>query len=125
MDWTALLGGVALGAAGAALLTQGPSMLGQGPVQGPPEEDEDEGPHRLVSVDRVVHGPGGAGGGFFGVSASPWLYPLHAAPLFLEPPRRPIVCEEVTTAHGEDLILCRRKYPVQRVAYVAPTVAWF
>lgn len=167
MDFTSFLGGLTLGAAGAALLeyanqqkllgqgvvtgggpgggfggpSYGPGGFGPGVVQGPGGDgfggpggpavinmvdgDGDEvGP--IVSVPPIVHDGDRfiVGDSFFGVSASPWFWPLNVFQIFQWPPLpQTIVCKKIEEENDQEVFECRRKYPVQSVAW-GPPAGW-
>lgn len=170
IDFVALLGGLTVGAAGAALFDAARSkkLLGQGVVAGggpgggfggfggsyapgggtgvfagppgafgggfmgpmvvenaPSEEGEGTGP--IVSVPPIIHdGNGRFGDSFFGVNVAPWFWPLNIFPIYQWPlmPRVPeeIVCKKIEE-DGEETLVCKRRYPVQAVAW-GPPAGW-
>lgn len=164
MDLVSFLGGLSLGAAGAALVeyanqqkllgqgvvtgggfggSYGPGSFGPGVVQGPGagsfggpggpmvldmgvEGDGDGEVGPIVSVPPTVHDGDRfiVGDSFFGVSASPWFWPLNVLPIFQWPAvPQTIVCKKLEDTNGQETFECQRKYPVQPVAWGPPT-AW-
>lgn len=124
MDLVKILGGLALGATGAALydaLRASKAMsgdeMGQGLVIGPPSdggggETGDIGP--IISVTPEIVGSGLPGGSFFGISASPWFLPLNVNWLYPRPPLN-MVCVKRKT-EDEEILVCEESYglPVRR-----------
>lgn len=99
--------------------------MGPSVVSMSPEEEEGGGP--VVSVPPIIHDGNGAfgGGSFFGVGVAPWFWPLNVLPILQWPIGRQdeeIVCKK-TGAGDEETFVCRRKYPVQPVAW-GPPAAW-
>lgn len=164
-DFVAFLGGLTVGAAGAALLgaARSKKLLGQGVVTGgfgggpsgpggfggpgvfvgPPgggggapmgptviemvPSDGGDGTGPIVSVPPIIHdGDGVFGGSFFGVNVAPWFWPLNVFPIVQWPlmPRVPeeIVCKKIEE-DDEETLVCRRRYPVQAVAW-GPPAGW-
>lgn len=166
VDIVALIGGLALGATGAALFeaarskkllgwtggapgggpggfgggSYAPGGFGPGVVSGPPggsfggptgpfvvnmaPEEEGDGTGPVVSVPPIIHdGNGSFGSSFFGVNVAPWFWPLNVLPVLQWPmmPRE----EEIICKKGEDkeTLVCRRRYPVQPVAW-GPPAGW-
>jgi hypothetical protein len=174
MDFVKILGGLALGATGAALFdalrsskTLLGNKMGQGVITGgfgggpaggggggpglvvgppsgggggggfgpgvidmmPPEGGQGEvGP--IVSVTPEIVGPGLPGGSFFGVSSSPWFWPLNVNWLYPRPPMD-MVCVKAETEDEEEILVCEQSYevfPARRsypVAYAwGPPAGW-
>lgn len=98
----------------------GPSVLENAPSEG----DGKTGP--IVSVPPIIHdGDGSFGGSFFGVNVAPWFWPLNVLPIMqwpLMPRDEEIICKKVP-GNGEETLVCRRKYPVQPVAW-GPPAGW-
>lgn len=164
VDYIALLGGLALGATGAALFEvarskrllgwsggspgggpggggfsyapgnsgvyagppgafgggfMGPEVVGEGPSEG------GDGTGPIVSVPPIIHdGNGAFGGSFFGVNVAPWFWPLNVLPVFQLPvmPRdEEIICKKIEG--DEETLVCKRRYPVQPVAW-GPPAGW-
>lgn len=122
-------GSYAPGGFGPGVVSGPPSGGGTGPVgpsivsMGPEEEDGGRGP--VVSVPPIIHdGQGAFGGSFFGVNVAPWFWPLNILPV-MQLPRMPqdeeIVCKK-SQEDDEETFVCRRKYPVQSVAWGPPAV---
>lgn len=163
-DFVAFLGGLTVGAAGAALFGAlgGKSLLGQtgavagggfgggsytpggfggpGVFAGTPSgggngsmgpsvfemapADGEDGLGPIVSVNPTIHGTGAFGDSFFGVNVAPWFWPLNILPIMqwpLVPRDEEIICRKSDQGDGETL-LCRRRYPVQPVAWGPPAV---
>lgn len=95
MNFTSFLGGLALGAATAAILDNvgRKALLGQGVVQGGPSggggsfggplpsfAEGPGGPGEVQSVEPIVTGPGFPGGSFFGISAPAYMWPINVNP---------------------------------------------
>lgn len=165
MDFVSFLGGLALGAAGAALIDNarsGQGLLGQGVVSGPSGGGPSGGPGVMVgppggggggsyipsggsyvntggglgpgfSVPPIIHNGGGVvvdgdgdlvtGDSFFGISASPWFWPLNF-PIFTLPlfqPPQTVVCKKFNDEDGVETVVCERKYPVRTVTWGPPS----
>jgi len=116
------------GGFGPGVVSGPPSGGGSGPM-GPavvgmsPEEEGGGGP--VVSVPPIIHdGQGAFGGSFFGVNVAPWFWPLNVLPILqwpLVPQDQEMVCKKTGTG-DEETFVCRRKYPVQPVAWGPPAV---
>lgn len=94
-----------------------PGPFGGG-FMGPSEGEGETGP--IVSVPPIIHGGGGNfGDSFFGISVAPWFWPLNVFPITpLVPRDEEIICKKVP---GDDeAVVCRRRYPVQAVAWGPP-----
>lgn len=147
MDFVSFLGGFALGAAGAALIdnAMGGKLLGQGVVSGPSSGGPFGGPGvmvgppssggsfsgggnlgPMVSVPPIVHDGDGevSGDSFFGISASPWFFPLNVFPIYSLPILRPpqqIVCKKIDEEDGEETFVCEKKYQAKAVTWGPPS----
>lgn len=102
----------------------GPSGPFGGGFMGPPEGDGETGP--IVSVPPIIHGGDGSfGDSFFGVNVAPWFWPLNVLPVMqwpLTPRNDEMICKKVQGIDEETLV-CRRRYPVQGVAW-GPPAGW-
>lgn len=101
--------------------SMGPAVI----EMAPSEEGDGLGP--IVSVPPIIHdGNGVFGGSFFGVNVAPWFWPLNIFPIMQWPlmPRVPeeLVCKKVEE-DDEETLICRKRYPVQPVAW-GPPAGW-
>lgn len=98
----------------------GPSVLETSPSEG----EGESGP--IVSVPPIIHdGGGGFGDSFFGINVAPWFWPLNVRPIMQWPGLsrdEEMVCKKIP-GDPEETLVCRRKYPVQSVAW-GPPAGW-
>lgn len=96
---------------GPAVVDEAPSEDGIGPI---------------VSVPPIIHdGNGSFGGSFFGVNVAPWFWPLNVLPIMqlpmVVPQDEEIICKKIEG--DEETLVCKRRYPVQPVAW-GPPAGW-
>jgi hypothetical protein len=116
--------GVIVGPPGGGGAGMGPGF-GPGVIDIVPEGGGEGPVGPIVSVPPEFSGPGGFGGdSFFGISSSPWFWPLNVNWMFPQPPKS-MVCVETKNKNDEKVTICQETYAARPLyGQQWPMYAW-